>query len=249
MKPIFNDNFSGKMILTKGNKSSKPKSNKLSTPKVKYNIMVDPSVFLSSDKSNKLFNIIDNLYKEKFKKYKVNIYIPAAFYDCVMQKTNIDEITDFYSEIDSIDWDLLKNNLLLYGNKIKKYTVKPNLKAKYKSFVNKLNSLDNEIPEILFQELVFLNEMSVIASISRKLFDVFIDIGASVIQITKDFVDDKVKHFINKTDDDSIIWDEYLLAFFKWIAVIGVPFMVPMPFPLNFIPSGGLTFLFWLIDP
>jgi hypothetical protein len=143
---------------------------------------------------------------------------------------------------------------------MKKFEMRTDLRTKYQEFYRILSIhvqpiLDNGgLLNTVFEEWVFLNEMSAIVARVRKTFDTFVKVGATAMytggRVGSEGIQQIVRRSLHLSKESPLTRASYRRAGIKWIALGGGA--LTAQFTIPWISPGVAAFtsgVFWLLDP
>lgn len=218
-------------------------------------IMIDPSLLVVNR-----FDTHELLEWVSENHATFNFYIPQSFVRAVESSPpeGVSPTAQFFlGDLDTKQIMKLVGGLSPY---VKKFEMRGELRTKYQEFYRTLSihvqpNLDSGgLLNAVFEEWVFLNEMSAIVARIRKAFDTFVRVGATAMytggRVGSEGIQQIVRRSLHLSKETQLTRASYRRAGIKWIALGGGALTAQFTFP--WISPGVAAFasgVFWLLDP
>lgn len=197
-------------------------------------ILLDPSLLLTKNNFKNTFDYA-RAYSKRYEGFR--FYYPSSLLDLITRewvKPDETDIKFFLQKAEPVELKVLRSFFETHSDVIHAFSPTPENISKYSSKYEALwEELDyrGELPDkqdrhlcnILFEQLIFLEEESWMVSRIKKTFNRFIATGTVCVQYSRRAVDTLIYRTIRKSKEQNEILSnvDRLRALGKWIAVGG----------------------------
>lgn len=224
------------------------------------NILLGPSLMLAKNTFQNTFDLARRFGKayEEFRFY----YPPSLLRLIGKESTTPDSpgIRFFLHNAKPTELDVLITYIKRYSHVIHSFEPTPEQISKYATVYEVLSEEleyrgelpdreDRDLCDILFEELIFLEERSWIVSRIKKPFNRFMAAGAACIHYGPRAVDALTRRTLRKEQEEIISNTDRLRAFGKWIAVGGASATALIGPAIAGVAVSATLGYFLLIDP
>jgi hypothetical protein len=212
------------------------------------NVMIDPSLLSSPGE------LSATLQKMREHNGRFQFYISQKFIEHLHAIPENSDVLQFFEEKLAAGFNpvsIIRDNWKLY----RPFEPTPEMAARHNDFKRALEALGKEknysqdLVEVIFQEWVFMLEMSFLTAAKRKIFETFRDAGAGLLEVSKEAFKEAVGEERGK-EPGKLTSTDYLIAIGKWTGKYGSKVAKhALPPPLGLALEVAIHGIILIVDP